>query len=62
MRVITELVGGLAGGAVIGWFLDRWLGTTPWLLLALLFLGGAAGFRNVMKLASRPEKTDNNGR
>ena len=55
-RVLSYLLGGLGGGAVIGWVLDTWLGTSPWLLLTLLFLGTAAGFRNIIKLSSkRPE-------
>ena len=55
-RALSYLIGGLGGGALIGWVLDRWLGTTPWLLLLLMFLGTAAGFRNIIKLSSqRPE-------
>lgn len=55
-RVLSYLLGGLGGGALIGWVLDTWLGTAPWLLLTLMFLGTAAGFRNIIKLSSqRPE-------
>ena len=55
-RVLSYLIGGMLGGAVIGWALDRLLGTSPWLLLILLFLGTAAGFWNIIKLSSqRPE-------
>ena len=55
-RVLSYLIGGLGGGALIGWLLDRWFGTSPWLLLLLMALGTAAGFRNIIKLSSqRPE-------
>lgn len=54
MRVVTELLAGVLGGLIVGWFLDRWLGTSPWFLVILLVLGMAAAFRNVWKLASRP--------
>lgn len=55
-RVLTELVAGPAGGALIGWFLDRWLGTSPWALLVLLFLGFAAAMRNIYRISKwRPE-------
>src|SRR3546814_13644988 len=47
-RVLADLIGGLAGGALIGCLLDPWLGTSPWLLLALMFLGIAAAFRNII--------------
>jgi len=53
MRVVTELLAGVLGGLIVGWFLDRWLGTSPWLLIILLVLGVAAAFRNVWKLAGR---------
>jgi ATP synthase protein I len=31
-------------GVAAGWGLDRWLGTSPWLLLAGMFLGLVAAF------------------
>ena len=43
----------MGGGAVIGWALDQLLGTGPWLLLVLLFLGTAAGVWNIVKLSTR---------
>lgn len=55
-RVLATLLGSLVGGALIGWLLDRWFGTSPWLLLTLLALGVGAGFRNIIKIAGeRPE-------
>jgi ATP synthase protein I len=51
-RVLGELIGAPFGGFVIGWLLDRWLGTSPWLLLAMLFLGFGVGIRNVIRLSS----------
>lgn len=56
-RVLAELVGGLAGGALIGWVLDRLIGTSPWLLLAFLFMGIVVAFRNIMRISTkRPDK------
>lgn len=55
-RVLTELIAGPLGGAIVGWFLDRWLETAPWLLLTCLFLGIGVAFRNIIKIsAERPE-------
>ncbi len=55
-RVLTELVAGLAGGGLIGWFLDRLFGTSPWLLLVMVFLGFAVAFRNIYRISQqRPE-------
>lgn len=50
---LSYLVGGLAGGALIGWVLDRLFGTSPGFLIALLVLGTAAGFWNIVKLSNR---------
>ena len=50
-RVSVELVSALAVGLVIGWLLDQWLETRPWLMLVFLLLGGAAGILNVYRMA-----------
>jgi len=55
-RVLAELIGGMAGGALIGWVLDRFLGTSPWLLLVLLFLGTAVAFRNIIRISNQRSK------
>jgi ATP synthase protein I len=37
----------------IGWLLDRWLGTKPWLMVAGLVLGAIAGFYQFIRLTSK---------
>ena len=54
-RVLAELLGGMIGGALIGWVLDRLFGTSPVLLLTLLFLGIGVAFRNIFRLSKRPK-------
>ena len=49
-RVGVELVAAMAVAVAIGWGLDRWLGTTPWLIGLFVLLGGAAGVANVWRL------------
>jgi ATP synthase protein I len=51
-RVGIELVSALAVGVGIGWLLDRWLGTKPWLMVVFFFLGSAAGVLNVWRSVS----------
>jgi len=51
LRVGVELVSALAVGLAIGWLLDAWLETRPWLMLAFILLGGAAGILNVYRMA-----------
>jgi len=50
---VGQLVGGPVGGAIVGWVLDQWLGTAPWLLLGLMFIGFAGGFISVMRISGR---------
>ena len=50
-RVGVELVSALAIGVAIGWLLDQWLDTRPWLMLVFIFLGAAAGILNVYRVA-----------
>ncbi|WP_174293088.1 AtpZ/AtpI family protein [Sphingomonas bacterium] len=55
-RILAELIGAPTGAALIGWLLDRWLGTAPWLMLGLLVLGFVVAFRNVYRISlERPE-------
>ena len=55
-RVLTELIAGPAGGALVGWLFDHLLGTSPALLLVCMFLGIAVAFRNIIKIsAERPD-------
>jgi ATP synthase protein I len=49
-RVGVELLSALVVGLGLGWGLDRWLHTSPFLLVVGVFLGGAAGIANVWRL------------
>ena len=51
-RGATEMVAGVSVGGFAGWALDQWLGTTPLLMIVLLFLGAAAGMMNIWRMAS----------
>ena len=52
-RVLSLLLGGLVGGTLIGWLLDRWLGTAPVLLITLMVLGTVGGFWSIIKISTR---------
>lgn len=51
-RIGVELVAGVIVGVAIGWALDRWLNTAPWLMVLFFFLGSAAGMMNVYRTMS----------
>lgn len=44
LSAVWKLVGGAVFGVLAGYFLDRWLGTTPWLMVGLSALGIVVGF------------------
>jgi ATP synthase protein I len=54
-QFLSEIVAGLIVGGGIGWFLDGWFGSKPWLFIVFLLLGVAGAFWNMMRLASRDE-------
>jgi ATP synthase protein I len=37
----------------IGWLLDRWLGTKPWLMAIGIVLGAAAGFYEFIRMTAK---------
>jgi Uncharacterized protein conserved in bacteria len=51
-----QLVSATFIGLAMGYFLDKWLGTSPWLLVIFLILGIVAGFRDVYLEAKRLQK------
>ena len=52
----TELVAAVAVGTIIGFILDSWFGTKPWLIIIFFFLGAAAGMLNVIRAANKMQK------
>jgi ATP synthase protein I len=48
-----SLFAAVVGGLIIGWLLDRWLGTGPWLLVTGIVLGAVAGFYEFIRSSSK---------
>ena len=55
-KLSTELVATVAVGTIIGFILDDWFDTKPWLILIFFFVGVAAGILNVVKSAKNMQK------
>jgi ATP synthase protein I len=57
ISAVWQLVGGAVVGVLGGYLLDRWLGTKPWLMLALSLVGISVGFyaflRKMLQLSKR---------
>ena len=54
----TELVAAVVVGTIIGFILDSWFDTKPWLIIIFFFLGAAAGMLNVIRTANRMQKEE----
>ena len=52
-KMSTELVSAVLVGTIIGFILDNWFGTKPWLILIFFFVGVIAGIMNVIKSAKK---------
>jgi ATP synthase protein I len=55
-KMSTELVAAVAVGTIIGFILDNWFGTKPWLILIFFFIGVIAGIMNVIRSAKKMQK------
>jgi ATP synthase protein I len=58
MTLVLATVIGLAGG----YYLDKWLGTSPWLTLIGLGFGIAAGFVNLFRTVNRAGRDVDDGK
>jgi len=48
-----SLFAAVVSGLIVGWLLDRWLGTRPWLLVLGIVLGAVAGFYEFIRQTSK---------
>jgi len=55
-KMSTELVSAVVVGTIIGFILDNWFGTKPWLILIFFFVGVIAGIMNVIKSAKKMQR------
>jgi len=57
MRAGTELVGTILVSGAIGYGLDRFFETSPWILIVMLVLGTIAGFYSIYKTTQNQESS-----
>ena len=55
-KISTEMVAAVAVGTIIGFILDNWFGTKPWLILIFFFIGVITGIMNVIKSAKKMQE------
>ena len=52
-KLSTELVAAVLVGTIIGFILDNWFDTKPWLIIIFFFVGVVAGIFNVIRSAKK---------
>ena len=57
-KMSTELVAAVVVGTIIGFILDNWFGTKPWLILIFFFVGVVAGILNVVRSAKNMQSKE----
>ena len=56
LKISTELVAAVVVGTTLGFILDNWFDTRPWLTISFFFMGVVAGILNVIKSAKNMHK------
>ena len=57
-KLSTEMVAAVVVGTIIGFILDNWFGTKPWLILIFFFVGVVAGILNVIRSAKDMQRKE----
>ena len=57
-KLSTEMVAAVVVGTIIGFILDNWFGTKPWLIIIFFFVGVTAGILNVIRSAKNMQSKD----
>lgn len=56
-RFTVEMLAGIGVGGFVGWWMDKWFGTSPAFLLILLFLGMIAGLVNSVRTVNEMRRS-----
>jgi|TARA_B100001079_G_scaffold259820_1_gene259344 ATP synthase protein I len=51
LKLSTEMVAAVLVGSIIGFILDNWFDSKPWLTIIFFFAGATAGILNVIRSA-----------
>ena len=58
LKLSTEMVAAVFVGSIIGFILDNWFDSKPWLMIIFFFVGVAAGILNVIRSAKLMQKNN----
>ena len=58
LKLSTEMVAAVFVGSIIGFILDNWFDSKPWLTVIFFFVGAVAGISNVIRSAKLMQKNN----
>ena len=58
LKLSTEMVAAVLVGSIIGFILDNWFDSKPWLTVIFFFVGAVAGISNVIRSAKLMQKNN----
>ena len=53
LQISVTIIACIAVGIFLGWILDRFFGTSPWLLMICTFFGVGAAFKSIFDFAKK---------
>ena len=59
LKLSTEMVAAVMVGSIMGFILDSWFDSKPWLTIIFFFVGAAAGILNVIRSAKLMQENNN---
>ena len=59
LKLSTEMIAATLVGTIIGFILDNWFDSKPWLTIVFFIVGAAAGILNVVRSAKLMQKNNN---
>jgi ATP synthase protein I len=58
LMVVTLFSSNILGGIIIGYLLDRWLDTGPWMVITGIVLGLTSGIIGLIRIMNRLTRDD----
>jgi F0F1-type ATP synthase assembly protein I len=58
LTVVTLFSSNILGGILVGYLLDRWLGTGPWLVITGIVLGLTSAVIGLIRVMNRLNRSD----
>ena len=56
LKLSTEMVAAVMVGSIMGFILDSWFDSKPWLTIIFFFVGAASGILNVIRSAKQMQE------